>query len=267
MIIFKTRKKLIDFVQFKKNLSFVPTMGSLHDGHVSLIRKAQKNYNKVIVSIFVNPQQFNSKKDFNSYPRNLKKDLNLLKRLKVNYVFLPDYKQIFSFTCLNKIFLDKFCKKLCGNFRPNHFKGVLNVVNRLIEIIKPKLIFLGEKDFQQLKLIQKHLYKRNIKTKVIPCKTIRNKDGLAISSRNVLLNNSNLKIAAKVIKFLKNKKRFLNNKNIPFYKKKFLSFGVRKIDYLKILNMNSLKYEKKVKANCKVFIAFYINNIRLIDNF
>lgn len=267
MIIFKNRKKLVHFIQFKKGLSFVPTMGFLHNGHISLIRKAKKNYNKVIVSIFVNPQQFNSKKDFNSYPRSLKRDLSLLKRLKVDYVFLPDHKQIFSFKCSNKIFLHEFYKKLCGNFRPNHFKGVLNVVNRLIEIIKPKLIFLGEKDFQQLKLIEKHLDKRNINTKVISCKTIRNKDGLAISSRNILLNNRNLKIATKAIKLLKRKKRFLTSKNISSYKKKILSLGVNKIDYLKILNIYSLKYEKKVKANCKIFIAFYINNIRLIDNF
>ena len=119
-----------------------------------------KKKGKILVSIFVNPKQFNNKKDFSSYPRNLKKDLKILKKLKIDYLFLPPYQDIFSFTPKNKIFLHNFSKKLCGKSRKGHFEGVLNVVNRLLEIIKPKNIFLGLKDFQQLYLIKAHIYKK-----------------------------------------------------------------------------------------------------------
>ena len=165
-------------------LSFVPTMGGLHKGHEFLIKKAKSKKKIVLVSIFVNPKQFNSKLDFSTYPRHFKKDIKILKKLKVDYLFLPTYRDVFSFKTKNKVYLHPFSKILCGKFRPGHFKGVLDVVNRFLEIFKPKYIFLGEKDFQQLVLIKKHIDKYNIKTKVIPCKTIRQNKYLPYSTRN-----------------------------------------------------------------------------------
>ena len=194
MKILRTREKVYKNLKQNKNLSFVPTMGSLHNGHISLIQKAKKRKGNVIVSIFVNPKQFNSKKDFEKYPRNLKKDISLLKRLKIDYLFIPTYNQIFSFKTKNKIFLHNFSKKLCGKYRPGHFLGVLDVVNRFIEIIKPKYLFLGRKDFQQLFLISEHIKKNNINTKIVSCKTIRDKNGIAISSRNLFLAKNEKKI-------------------------------------------------------------------------
>ena len=156
MKIFKNKNKLKKEISGIKNISFVPTMGGLHKGHISLIKKSKKLKEKTIVSIFINPKQFNQRKDFLNYPRNQKKDLSILKRLKVDFIFLPNTNDIFSFKPKNQVYLDKFSKKLCGKSRKGHFEGVLNVVNRLLEIIKPKFIFFGLKDFQQLYLVNKH---------------------------------------------------------------------------------------------------------------
>ena len=175
MKIFRKKNLLLKNILEAKNLSFVPTMGGLHQGHIKLIKIAKKRFKKVLVSIYVNPKQFNSKNDFKKYPRNLKKDIRILKKLKVDYLYLPNYRDIFSFKSKNKIYLHKFSKKLCGKFRKSHFKGVLNVVNRFLEILKPKYILLGKKDFQQLFLIKKHIQKNKINTEVIECNTVREK--------------------------------------------------------------------------------------------
>ena len=159
MKLFTNKKKLQKEIKNINNISFVPTMGALHKGHESLIKKSVKESNKTIVSIFVNPKQFENKKDFNSYPKTYKNDIKILKKLKVNYLYKPSYSDIYNFRTKNKIFVDKFSKKLCGQHRKGHFKGVINVVNRLIEIIKPKKILLVKKDFQQLYLIKSILKK------------------------------------------------------------------------------------------------------------
>ena len=150
MKIFKDKHSLKREILKAKGISFVPTMGGLHKGHISLIKKSKKTKLKTLVSIFVNPKQFNQKKDFKSYPRNQKKDLKILRNLKVDYLYLPSIKDIYSFKPNNKVFLDKFSKQLCGKYRKGHFRGVLNVVNRFLDIIKPKKLLMGRKDFQQL---------------------------------------------------------------------------------------------------------------------
>ena len=270
MKIFKSKHKLKEEISNIKNISFVPTMGGLHKGHISLIKKSQNFKGKTLVSIFVNPKQFNEKKDFLNYPRNLKKDLRILKHLNVDFIYLPDLKDIFSFQVKNKIFLDKFSKKLCGKSRKGHFKGVLNIVNRFLELIKPKYIFLGIKDFQQSYLIRRHIVKRKINTKVINCKTIREKNGIACSTRNNNLNKNQLKIASNVIKYLKNKKKLIKKKlsNFKFVniKKDLINLGVKKIDYIELYNSNTLKRPKGKREKFKIFIAFYLNKTRLIDN-
>ena len=247
-------------------------MGALHKGHELLIKKAKKKNKFTIVSIFINPKQFNSKADFNTYPKNLKKDLKILKRLKVKYVFLPNYDDIFSFKTKNKIYLHPFSNKLCGKFRPGHFKGVIDVVNRLLELIKPKYIFLGKKDFQQLFLIKKHIDKNQIKTSVISCNTVRERMFLPYSSRNYNLNESNKALALKVFRILRKEKKIIKKnkvKNIKLLnvKNKILKLGVKKIDYVEALNLDNLKKAKRFNENFNIFCAFYINNVRLIDNF
>ena len=195
------------------NLGFVPTMGSLHKGHISLIKKSLRDCHKTIVSIFINPTQFNNIHDFKRYPRNNKKDLSILKKLEVDYVYLPTKKEIYSSVRKSRIKLEDKDKILCAKFRKGHFEGVIDVMDRLTNIIKPKKIFMGEKDFQQLFLVKKYIENR-YKSKIISCKTIRDNNKLALSSRNFLLNPYYLKIAGKLAKNLFSFKKKLNNKQI-----------------------------------------------------
>ena len=214
MKIFRKKILLQKNILEVKNLSFVPTMGGIHKGHIELIKIAKKRFKKVLVSIYVNPKQFNSKNDFRSYPRNLKNDILILKKLKVNYLYLPNYRDLFSFKSKNKIYLHSFNKKLCGKHRKGHFEGVINVVNRFLEILRPKYILLGKKDFQQLFLIKKHIEKNKINTKVIECNTVREKNGIACSSRNYNLNKREMSIYAKIIKIFKKNKKLMDKKKI-----------------------------------------------------
>jgi len=252
------------------DLGFVPTMGGIHKGHLSLINKSKKLCKKTIVSIFINPKQFNNKKDLKFYPRNIKKDLEILKKSKkVDFVYLPKFKDIYKDNKRSKIILNKKDKILCAKFRNGHFEGVLDVMNRLTKIINPNKIFMGEKDFQQLYLVKNFLEKR-YKTKIIPCKTIRDKNKIALSSRNILLNNCNLSTAGKIYKKLASIKRVINNqKNVLNFlinqKKQIeLNFSVN-IDYLELRNKKNLRYSK-ITNNSKLFITYYLNNVRLIDN-
>ena len=270
MKIFKNKLILQKEISKDNCLSFVPTMGGLHKGHLSLIKKAKRYKCKICVSIFVNPTQFNKRNDFKNYPRSLKSDIKELKKLKVNYLYLPTYADIYSFKTKRKIYIDKFSKQLCGKYRKGHFKGVLNVVNRFLEIINPKYIFLGIKDFQQLILIDRHIKKNNINTKVIECKTIREKNGVACSTRNLNLNNKELTIASNIYKYLLNQNKNIK-KNYKLFrvntiKKDLISLGVTKIDYIKNLDIKNLRKNRKLKNRFRLFIAYYINNIRLIDN-
>ena len=269
MKLFTNKKKLQKEIKNINNISFVPTMGALHKGHESLIKKSVRESRKTLVSIFVNPKQFESKKDFNTYPKSYKNDIKILKKLKVNYLYKANYADIYKFKTKNKIFLDLFSKKLCGQYRKGHFRGVIDVVNRLLEIIKPKKILLGNKDFQQLLLIKKHIKKNKINTKVIPCKTIRDKNFIAYSSRLKKLKNYEKVNLVRIIKILRNYKKNLISKktNYNFYKikNKLLSVGAKKVDYVELLDLKTLKKPKKNKFN--LFFAFYVGKVRFIDNF
>ena len=270
MKIFRNKNKLIEEISGLKNLAFVPTMGALHRGHISLIDKAKKESNQVLVSIFINSKQFNSKKDFKKYPRNLNKDISLLKKKKINYLYIPDDKNIYSFKPKNSIYLDKFSKMLCGRFRPGHFKAVVNVVNRFLEIIKPNSIYLGMKDFQQLSLIKLHIIKKNIETKLVSCPTIRSDNGLALSSRNGKLKKNQVFIAGRIYAYLKKDKKLilrkvLNNKKLEIVNK-LIELGADKVEYIECLNLKELKYCKNLRSDFNVFIAYYMNGVRLIDN-
>ena len=270
MKIFKDKHILQKEILKTKGTSFVPTMGGLHKGHISLIKQSKKSRFKTLVSIFVNPKQFNKKNDFRSYPRNTKKDIKLLKKLKIDYLYIPTFKDIYGFRPKNKVFLDRSSKKLCGKFRKGHFEGVLNVVNRFLEIIKPRYIFLGKKDYQQLYLIKKHIEKRKIKSKIIECKTIRENNGIACSSRNSNLNKNQMKIASNIFHYLRSLKKKIKKNHSLFkidkIKKELIKLGANKIDYIENYNIKKFKKIKKPKRKFNLFIAYYIKNIRLIDN-
>ena len=155
MKIIRKIKELKSQILNNNSIGFVPTMGAFHNGHLSLIKKSLSISNKTIVSIYINPTQFNNKRDFLSYPRNLKKDLNELKKLNVDFVFLPKTSEIYKKKRKKKIIIHNKKNILCGKYRKGHFEGVVDVIDRLISIINPKYMFLGEKDFQQLFLIKK----------------------------------------------------------------------------------------------------------------
>ncbi len=252
------------------NVGFVPTMGSLHKGHISLIKKSLINCNKTIVSIFVNPTQFNNKKDYKKYPRNIKKDLKILKRLKVNFVYKPDKNEIYNFKNKIKAKLSKKDKILCAKYRKGHFEGVIDVMTRLTKIVNPSKIFMGEKDFQQLFLVKNHI-ESNFKSKVILCKTVRDKNKVALSSRNLLLSKKDLIKAGKITKELFLFKKKLSKKNITknlilIKKNKLEKLYNINVEYLEIRNKKNLQLSNKIKDS-KIFFAYYLKNIRLIDNF
>ena len=252
------------------NLGFVPTMGSLHKGHFSLIKKSLKECNKTIVSIFVNPTQFNNKQDYKNYPKNPKKDLSILRKLNVDFVFFPDEKQIYTKRNKSKVKLLRKDRILCAKYRKGHFEGVIDVMDRFTDMINPKKIFMGEKDFQQFYLVKKYIEKK-YRSKIIQGKTIRNKNKLALSSRNLHLKKMELKKAEKITKnlisFKKNLMRKKNVKELIINKKNELKkiYNIS-IDYLELRNKSNLQSSSKIK-NSKIFIAYYIGKVRLIDNF
>ena len=268
MKIITNKNKLIKLIEKKKNLGFVPTMGAIHDGHISLIKKSILQSNKTIVSIFINKPQFNRKIDFNSYPRNLKKDVLILKKLKIDYLFIPSSKDIYPKGVNKNIKIDAFGKQLCGINRPNHFEAIADVIDKFIKIIKPAKIFLGEKDMQQLKIIQHFVHKKYKKIKIVGCKTFREKNGIAYSSRNFLLTQNQKNIASRVYHLIYySKKRLLENKiSIKVIKYIVNSLGVDKIDYIKIVDLNKTTKPFKKNSIYKIFIAYYLGSIRLIDN-
>ena len=270
MKIFRNKNKLINEISGLKNLGFIPTMGALHEGHLSLIDTAKKKSKKVLVSIYVNKKQFNSKKDHKKYPKNIKRDICLLKKKKVDYLFVPNAKDIHLFKLKKTVYLDKFSKKLCGKFRPGHFKAVVDVVNRFLEIIKPTSIYLGMKDYQQLSLIRLHIIKKNINTKIITCPTIRAANGLALSSRNSMLKNRQILQAGMIYSYVKNNKKkilhkILNKKKLEIINK-LIQLGARKVEYIECLNLKKLEFNKNTKTSFNIFIAYYLDDIRLIDN-
>ena len=251
------------------NLGFVPTMGSIHKGHKSLIQRSKNSCSKTLVSIFINPTQFNNKKDLKNYPINLKKDLSILRNLKVDYVFLPKINDVYSYKRIKKIKLNKSDIILCAKTRKGHFEGVLDVMDRLTKIICPRKIFMGEKDYQQYHLVKKFL-KMKYNVNIIKCRTIRTVDGVALSSRNLLLGRNDLSIAGMIVKELTKFKKIIKksntvSKNLVLKKEDLLKKFKIKIEYLELRNLKSLKKTNNVR-NSKIFIAYYLNKIRLIDN-
>ena len=253
------------------DIGFVPTMGGIHKGHVSLIKKSIKFNKKTLVSIFVNPKQFNEIKDFKSYPSNIKNDLSILKKIKnLDFIYIPQFKDIYENKKQSQIKIKKKNKILCAKYRKGHFEGVLDVMNRLTKLIKPKKIYMGKKDFQQFFLVRNFIEKK-FNIKVVGCKTIRNKNKLALSSRNFLLDKKELKNVEKISKkFLNLKNKIKNTSNINYFlqktKKDLEKFFNIKIEYLENRNTTNLTISNKYKGS-KIFLSYYYKNIRLIDNF
>ena len=269
MKIILNNKDLIKKLNQIKDLGFVPTMGTINEGHISLIKKSIKNCNKTLVTIFINPKQFNKKNDYKKYPKNISRDLSILKRFNIDFVFIPKKRDIYNYKRSKIIKLNKKDQILCAKHRKGHFEGVLDVMDRLTKLINPKQIFMGKKDFQQFILVKNYI-KKKYNIKVIGCPTIRDKNKLALSSRNFLLNKKELFIASQIIKDLFNfKKKSRKSKNINYLlnlKKIDLEDRYKiKVEYLENRKINNFKKTNNFNLS-KIFIAYYLNKVRLIDN-
>ena len=266
------KREILQFKLNKKIIGYVPTLGELHEGHLKLIRFAKKNSDIVIVSIFLNPIQFNSKQDFQSYPKNILQDKKKISLEKVDILYVPSIKQIFPEKKIKKINASRIAKKLCGKFRKGHFDGVVTVLKRLFLQVSPNIAFFGEKDFQQIKVVKDFIKKYKIKIQILTFPTVRDKKGLAFSSRNRLLNKKQKKIAAYLFKTIKGilKKVLTEPKKIDelekWGKQKLLDYGFNHVDYLEICNENNLSKLSLSKENIRVFVAAKLGKIRLIDN-
>ena len=253
------------------SINFIPTMGALHLGHIKLIQKAKKRNAVRIVSIFINPSQFGPSEDFKNYPRTIHNDLNLLRNEDVDIVFLPIENEILKYKTFYKCPNFKIENILCGKSRPNYFPGVKNIVIKLFDIVQADNSFFGEKDYQQLVVIKKMRDELNFGTKIIPIKTVRNKNGLPLSSRNKYLELNEIEIANKINKICKylipKVKNKLNTTKILAHAKRELRMnGIDKIEYLTILTDN-LEKRKFLKSKSRIFIAANVGSTRLIDNF
>jgi len=255
-----------------KRIGFVPTMGALHEGHLSLMRKARKENDCVVVSIFVNPVQFGPKEDFKKYPRDFKYDAALCKRMGVDLIFFPAAESVYPKNYKTYVNVEDLNNSLCGKFRPGHFKGVATVVAKLFNIVSPDVAYFGKKDAQQCAIIKKMVQDLNIPVKIKVLPTIREKDGLALSSRNSYLNRLErddaavlyeaLKLAKKSIRqgkssvsaVIQDMKRLINKKNSA------------KIQYMAIVDQESLKPLNKIQGKVLIALAVFIGETRLIDN-
>ncbi len=261
--------KEIDQEILDNDICLVPTMGALHEGHLSLIKEGKESGLVVMVSIFINEMQFNIKEDFINYPKSVEKDIKLLENLDIDYLFIPESNYIYPLSGFDKIDSGALGKKFEGNSRPGHFDGVLTVVNRLFQLIKPKVAVFGKKDAQQLFLIKEMVNKKNYQIKIIEGSTVRDDLGLALSSRNLLLSEFGKEKARLLFDTLnQSKKHFYETNNLLVFEKfdSLYSSNDITLDYLEILDSET--FAKPVdKTNAYlIIIAAYVENIRLIDN-
>ena len=275
MYYFKTSKKILDFLnKTNKSIGLVPTMGALHAGHESLIKKALIENEIVIVSIFVNPTQFDNKDDLINYPRNLESDVEKIKKLDSKIIiYSPLIKDLYFDNISVKDFNFGFIgNELEGHFRKNHFNSVATIVEKLFNLFKPNRAYFGEKDYQQILIIKNLILKSNLNVEITSCPTVRDHDGLALSSRNDLLSKKERKIAPIIYKTLLNVKNKIKNEQIESVifkiENEFESTPSLKLEYLEIREALSLKPVKKINKEKKyrAFISARIGKIRLIDN-
>ena len=273
----KIVKTIVELNQLRDSLfgsiGFVPTMGALHDGHLSLIQESNRSCEHTIVSIFVNPNQFAPNEDFDNYPRTINSDLEKLSSLNIEVLFLPESQELYPESYKHVQFKSDLFYLLEGISRPMFFKGVCEVVARLFNIVKPTHAFFGDKDFQQLRIISEMVRELKYDINIIPCKTIREQNGLAMSSRNEYLTKDErnkakvifetLQYGLKLIKSGEKKLGEIYNKLIN----KLSSEPIITIDYLTIVDYDTLKeFDNRINNRFVIFIAIYIRKTRLIDN-
>jgi pantoate--beta-alanine ligase len=266
-----TQNQLIKTLKALTHIAFVPTMGNLHEGHIKLIQEASKVTKNIVVSIFINPLQFNSKKDFKNYPRTLKEDLSILKELDVPFVFAPTEEDILDSLETIEIKLPGIANDLCGKFRPGHFNGVATIVCKLFNLIQPDIAFFGKKDFQQLFLIKALVKQLNYPIEIVGIDTVRDHDGLAKSSRNNLLSLEDRKKAPQLFEQLNAMKEKVIQKTSSFKEIEAHALSVLNtsgwsVDYLSIRSAQSLENPVHDENQIVILGAATLGSVRLIDN-
>lgn len=276
MILIKSLGELQSLIQNQKNLhnkiGFVPTMGALHDGHISLVKNSVEQNDFTIVSIFINPTQFNNPEDLKKYPRTEEADIEILKNSGCDAIFFPKIEDIYpEGEKSEKFSFDGIENQMEGKFRPGHFDGVATVVKRFFEIIQPNQAYFGEKDFQQLRIIQELVKKLNLNLEIVPVSIMREDDGLAMSSRNTRLTKEMREESPKIYQILCDAKEFLKLNSIEdtkdFVQEKFNQTKLG-LEYFEIADEQTLDtaLEKEKHKNLRGFIAVFAGEIRLIDN-
>ncbi len=271
-----------------RTIGFVPTMGALHQGHLSLIRQARRENDIVAVSIFVNPTQFGPKEDFKRYPRPIRKDIVFCRKEKVDFIFYPKVKDLYPQGFKTFVTVEQFSNVLCGKSRAGHFRGVATVVTKLFNIVNPDIAYFGQKDAQQAIIIKRLVCDLNIPIKIKVMPIIREKDGLAMSSRNVYLNQQERKDALVLSRSLnlakdllkkgeRNAARIINSMRRLIKQRKSAKIDgstsltinperSRRIDYIAVVDSEDLKPIKKISNGCLIALAVWMGKTRLIDN-
>ncbi len=276
MIIIKRTQKIKDLVNKShldgNKIGFVPTMGALHDGHISLIKKSKSQNSLTICSIYVNPTQFNNIIDLNKYPVTLEKDIDKLEMADCDILFLPSTEEMYMNNEIKEHYdLGMLEHILEGKYRPGHFQGVCTIVDKLLKAIKPNTLYLGKKDYQQCMVINKMITDKKYEVRLEICETIREPRGLAMSSRNLRLNEVEKIDALKIIETLINIKKDIKPGNLEEIKinaTKYLTKNGYKVDYTEIADAATLEIvsDWDGKAKLVALVAAYLNNLRLIDN-
>ena len=266
------KEKSLSFKKGGETIGFVPTMGYLHEGHLSLVRLARKKADRVVVSIFVNPLQFGPSEDYNIYPRDLERDLALLEKERVDVVFIPDEEEMYPPDFQTYVEVTKLTQGLCGAYRPGHFRGVTTVVLKLFNIVKPDLAVFGEKDYQQLRVIQQMVKDLNLDVEIIPHPIVREESGLAMSSRNTYLSEEERHSAVALYQSLKMAERVIfegerDAERVRTLIKDYLEkFPHNKVQYVEIVDPETLERVSEINGPVLIALAVFVGSTRLIDN-
>lgn len=252
-------------------IGFVPTMGYLHEGHLSLVDASKKDCDLTIVSIFVNPTQFGENEDLDSYPRDMERDLSLLKARGVDYVFFPDAQMMYPNGYRTWVEVEGLSDILCGASRKGHFRGVCTVVLKLVNIVKPHFMYMGDKDYQQQSILRIMLKDLNLDTTIVGCPIVREQDGLAKSSRNVYLDPNNRQIALCLYRALIQAQKEVRSgilvaETLAEHAAALIESTGARVDYVKIIDSRDLNFPNEVNEHSRMVIAAYVGKTRLIDN-
>jgi pantoate--beta-alanine ligase len=269
----KEMQKISDRLREKgKRIGFVPTMGYLHDGHVSLVRKAKELCDSIVVSIFVNPTQFGPGEDFQRYPRDEEGDKAKLERASVDFLFMPEAGEMYPSRYQTSVEVAEVSKGLCGDFRPGHFRGVATVVAKLFNIVKPHAAVFGEKDYQQLLVIKRMVEDLNFDIEIIPGTLIREEEGIAMSSRNAYLSPEDRKRATVLHRSLVKAKELVDSGEKKTYnivqavEKMIGSVEGVSLQYVEVRDAETLERVERVSGPAVIAVAAMVGSVRLIDN-